>query len=616
MTLLVGGAIRAEETPPSPAAAFVANWDELGRAILRWEGEPADPASWLLGATGLYALQAGPSRSRNPLPALQRLTPALWSDTRNLTYDQLYTMADGILNQTGDMVAWRPGVPFASLSPEQQSLACVTGMRHLSMLAATLGDSTFWEVLRETRQRSGDMENATDVLLEVLRVRAGNTIADGFGVALASPDRTDLDLRSVRHKQNWYVLDIRRNGPWSFPFDIRAVTVDGDTLWFDNVSLLGNQFRFHSPARVRSVVLDPHHDLVEIYRFNNHWPRLRGNVRIQPFYTLPSWETLSIAIKPSFWQDWKQEKHYGLKFVSGFGVNLMPIYPADYRHRLSLEFTAAGDLEQPEDWGVRADYQHPVSWSRRIFFKARVQAFEEREGAALTLIAYPGHQRYLIQGPNIRYRRLSTTFGGDRFAHDATWELTQRLQYLALGYNSLALTRSGNRLDLSYNAALGKRLDPPAASTFHVLKTRINLGGVFMHWLAGDLSLVAGEQSRRIPLPYRFTNSHAWNSSLAWLPRFRGQPLKEREVSQYLGLSFSTGYWYRWLEVKAFASTLFYGDGAGSLFSVGPSNAVGFGLEHRSFITAAMYFPLWQSDPPAGEDPWAFRVEWKLEWNL
>ena len=83
-----------------------------------------------------------------------------------------------------------------------------------------------------------------------------------------------------------------------------------------------------------------------------------------------------------------------------------------------------------------------------------------------------------------------------------------------------------------------------------------------------------------------------------------------------LGVSFSTGYWFSWVEMKLFASGLLYGEGVDLLFDTQPRYAAGIGLEHKSFFTAGLYFPLWQSHPLAGEDEWDWRYEWKFEWNL
>jgi len=49
---------------------------------------------------------------------------------------------------------------------------------------------------------------------------------------------------------------------------------------------------------------------------------------------------------------------------------------------------------------------------------------------------------------------------------------------------------------------------------------------------------------------------------------------------------------------------------------VKPHYAAGFGFEHKSFFTAGLYFPIWQSHPLEGEEPWAWRYQARLVWNL
>ena len=603
-----------DEKPP--ISLLVQEWNELGQTILRWHADDRNPRTWLFGAVGLFALQAGPSGEDPPFPVVQRILPPLWPDVKDLKNKDLYEIADGILYQTGDMVAWQPGVAFGQLSSEKQALACLTGMRHLSMLEASIGPTTFWAVLRESVNRCIYAPVLTDTLIQVLAEHTSTTLAGHFAQALASPDRTDIELREVRHQGDWYTLDIRQRGAWSFPFDIDAITSEGDTLCFRQVELVGNQFRFLSIRPIRRIELDPHHDLVEIYRFNNHWPRLRGNLVVQPFFTLPNWEEFSISVNPSSWKDWGQETRYGIKLSGGFGIDLMPAYPSDYRHRFSLEANSYGPVDEVESWGLSATYAHPLSWSRRLFLESEGITYRDWQGLRMTFTLYPGLQRYFIQGPDIRFRRLTMTAGVDAYDNAAVWGYSQRLRFLGLGYYTLALTRSGNRVKADVRGVRGRSSEVELVDRFWILRGNVELAGVLMNWLTGDLRMVAGIQSLNIPPPYRFSHDHYWNSSLAWLPRFQGQPLYTDPVNRYLGLSFSTGFWVKWIQIKGFASSLLFNDGQVPLTRVQPRYALGFGLEHKSFFTAGMYFPIWQSHPLPGEEQLAWRTEWRFEWNL
>lgn len=606
----------SDETLADPIEGSLDGLDALGQALLRWDDPEQIRETWLFGSIALYSRSSDVLGRGDPFPNFQRIVPGnLWPDFKNMSYNSLNELADGVLMHSGDMVAWKPTGSFRELTTVQQLLAYLTGMRHLTMLQATLGDSLFWEILRETATRTDHAQNITDTLGIVLGEYRDPALAKEFLKALASPDRSDIELRSVRERNGSYTLDIRQLGAWDFPFDIMATTHDGDTLLFEQVDLVGTEFIFVSMKKVRHIELDPSHHLVEVFRYNNHWPRIRGNWRIQPFWALPDWESFRVVATPVLWKDWGSEQRVGVKLSGGFGIDLMPAYPADYRHRYSLEANSFGPVDLQESWGLRAKYQHPISWTYRLFVNAGAHGYADWQGYSLSLVNYPGLQRYLIQGPEIRFRRLSLGGGYDAYQDRNTWEDPQRLRYLRLDYSTFSLTDVGNRMNVNINSAYGQS-DLGQYADFFVLKTKVDLSGVFWNWLSGDFRLVSGLQSDAMPLPYRFTYEQRWNSSLAQLPRFRGQPRYADPVSKYLGLSFSTGYWFSWAQAKLFASGLLFNHGEDMLLEAQPRYAAGVGLEHKSFFTLGFYVPFWQSHPLEGEEPWAWRYEWKFEWNL
>jgi hypothetical protein len=613
MVSLVAG---EDESPQEPGIIPVSGLDQLdalGQAVLGWRGDTTPRQTWLFGAVALYTRS---DDVKDPFPNFQRLVPGkIWPDLKNMSSYSLNELADGVLMHTGDMVAWRPTKSFSDLSSDQQMLAYLTGMRHLVMLESTIGDSVFWPMLRETAKRTRYTHNITDTLGVVLAERTNPVLANEFLKALASPDRSDLELRSVKEVNGSYSLEIHQNGAWSFPFEILAVTHDGDSLRFRQVELVGTEFRFLSLKRIKHIELDPDHHLVEIYRFNNHWPRIRGNWRIQPFWALPDWEVFKVVVSPVSWQDWGSQQRYGLRLNGGFGIDLMPVYPSDYRHRYSLEANSYGPMDQLESWGVRGSYQHPISWTYRLFLNATGHTYEDWQGYSVGVINYPGNQRYFIQGPDIRFRRLRLGTGYDAYQDRDTWEAPQRIRYARLDYTTFSLTDVGNRMNVRISGAYG-RTNTRGEDDFILIRSKVDLSGVFASWLSGDIRIVTGYQSENMPLAYRFSDSHRWNSTLAWLPRFRGQPRYGDPVSKYLGVSFSTGYWFTWVQAKLFASTLLFSDGTDLLFDDRPRYAVGLGLEHSSFFTAGFYVPFWQSHPLPGEEPWGWRYEWKFEWNL
>ena len=453
----------------------VTQLDALGQAILRWPEPTEERESWVFGSIALYTRRGGATGRGDPLPNFQRIIPEmLWPDFKHMTFEGLNELGDGLLYHSGDMLAWRPTQSFRSLDNEQQILAYLTGMRHLRMLEATIGDTLFWQVMRESVSRTDYAYNLCDTLGVVLAEHSTEVLAGKFLKALASPDRSDLELRSVKRTNGSYTLDIRQNGAWSFPFDILAISTEGDSILFQNIDLLGPDFRFVSMQRIKRIILDPEHKIVEVYRFNNHWPRIRGNWRIQPLWALPDWEALRVVVSPVVWQDWDSEQRYGLKIGGGFGVDLMPAYPADFRHRYTLEANSFGPVDQMESWGVRASYHHPISWTYRLFMNGRAHSFQDWQGYKIGLTNYPGSQRYLIQGPDIRFRRINLSAGYDAYQDRSTWGDPQRLRYLQLDYVTFSLTESGNRMNVKLNGAWG-RSSETHIDNYYVFKSKVDL---------------------------------------------------------------------------------------------------------------------------------------------
>ena len=68
--------------------------------------------------------------------------------------------------------------------------------------------------------------------------------------------------------------------------------------------------------------------------------------------------------------------------------------------------------------------------------------------------------------------------------------------------------------------------------------------------------------------------------------------------------------------MKMFASSMIADQVDVPLSKAKPHYAFGFGIEHKSFFTVGLYFPIWQSHPIDGETPWAWRYQWRLTWNL
>jgi len=500
---------------------------------------------------------------------------------------------------------------FNKLRTEERFILGVAGFAYLRMLQGTIGDSLFGVVVKDAIQFSPNPSSITDELIKGMKTHCCEDLALQFEMALTSSCWSDVVLKSVKTKQDSTAIQIQHLGPWHFPVEVLVVSVGGDSTYY-RYGLLQTTPLMISGVDVDEVVLDPHHLLAEYYRFNNRWPRLRNNIYLQPFGALPDWTNYRMTINPAIWSDWDDEKRVGIKLTSGFGVDLWPAYPSDYRHRISLEVNGHDPYNSEMNWGGRISYAHPVNLDKRLFSHLTAHTYDDWSGVSGGFTRYVGKQTFLIQGPRLTYQRVGMAVEYNQYADSLIWHKNQTISIIKASYSGLSLTRQGDRVYIRVKGASGKG----SQGNFSIFKAQTDLSGVFWGWLVGGVQFEAGFQSETTPDPYQFTHNYAWQDGLAALPNFRGQTKLDKNTNEYMGLSLSGGYWLSGFQLKVFTSSMIVDMDKLGWGGVKPHYAAGFGFEHRSFFTAGLYFPLWQSHPLEGEEPWAWRAQWRLTWNL
>jgi len=607
--------IAAEEVydPPestNPLEDYIYELDEVGRTLSGWQGDNREFGSWFFGSYAMLILQNNGNNSRDPFPGLESVVPVLWSDFKYLTPRYLVEFAGGTLS-FGDLMLIAQARPFERLRTEEKFIQYVAGLSYLDMLENTVGDSVFQEIILATMTSIEEPILITGRLSHMVTVYSGPELGRQFELALSTSSWMDIEIKKVRKTGDSLDVYLDYKGSWSFPADVLFVSAYGDsTIRRWGLDETG-------PIRIskrdcESIIVDPEHHLAEFYRYNNKWPRIKKNIRIQPFAALPDWEYFRIVVKPSHWSDWDGDERYGLKIIAGHGIDLWPAYPSDYRHRYSLELNTHTPVAAERSLGVRFTFGHPLDRQRRLFSDVSVHGYDDWTGFSAQLIKYFGKQRFLIQGSALRYQRFSVGIERDAYLDTLVWEDRQDIRVLKSSYSGLSLTNRGDRLFINIRAAAGAG---PHGS-FSLFKSQMDLSGVFWKVLVGGLQFVAGTQNSTTPSPYQFTHAYAWQDNLAALPNFRGQNKIERKTNNYMGLSLSGGYWLSGIQIKLFGSSMIYDQIGMELSEVKPQYAAGFGFEHKSFFTAGFYFPVWQSHPLAGEGSWAWRYQWRLAWNL
>ncbi len=600
------------QNPSNLLEDYLNDLEEMGRTLSGWKGESEAEAegSWFFGSYAMLLLQNNGRSADLPFKGFESLIPALWSDFKYLTPRYLVELAGGALSN-GNLMAITETHSFSELRKEERFILNVAGLSYLRMLQSTVGDSLYSQIINETMLSSPTPVHITHALIETIGSLCGPEMGHQFELALSSSRWADVELSKVKSTKTGVEISIKHKGVWHFPVDVLVISATGDSSFFvygisDQDPLIVAQ------NDIVEIILDPKRKLSEYYRYNNKWPRLSHNIHIQPLVALPDWTSYRVTVNPTIWSDWDGEKRFGLKFASGFGVDLWPAYPSDFRHRLSLEVDAHAPYDTVVNWGERLSYSHPLSLENRLFTQFSIHTFDDWEGVGIGLTKYVGQQSFLIQGPALTYQRLNISIEHDAYADSLIWVSDQKIDVVKAAYSGLSLTRLGDRLYINLRSAFGQG----PAGNFSIFKANSDLSGVFWDWLVGGLQIEAGFQSQETPEPYQFSHSYIWQDALAAIPIFRGQNKLTHKTNNYMGVSVSGGYWFSGFQLKVFSSTMIVDMDDVGWKSVKPRHAAGFGFEHNSFFTAGLYFPLWQSHPLEGEKPWAWRYQWRLTWNL
>ncbi|MCF7923394.1 MAG: hypothetical protein K9M55_11905 [Candidatus Marinimicrobia bacterium] len=613
LTVSLSAQVTRTDTSATPAHAlgiYLNEIDEMGRTLSGWKGDSLDQGSWFFGSYAMLLLSNNGRGENVPYPGLESAIPGLWSDFKYLTPRYLVELAGGALSH-GNLMSIREDLVFSKLKTEEKFILEVAGFCYLRMLQRSVGDSVFTKVVHDVVECSDNTSAITATLIKATSTYCGNDLAVQFEKALTSSRWSDVSLKRVEHTQDSIEISIEHLGLWHFPVEVLVISAGGDSSRY--IYGLNQTTPLKIPKlEVEKIILDPEHFLAEYFRYNNQWPRLRNHFHIQPFGALPDWSSYRMTISPTIWSDWDDDKRFGIKLTSGLGVNLWPAYPSDYRHRISLEINGHETHNSDMNVGGRFSYGNPINLDKRLFSHVVAHSFDDWSGISVGLTRYVGGQTFLIQGPRLTYQRLSLAYEFDHYADSLIWHQNQKIHILKGSYSGLSLTRQGDRVYFRIDVASG---DAPLGN-FSIIKAQTDLSGVFWGWLVGGVQFETGFQNELTPDPYEFTHNYVWQDGLAAMPNFRGQTKMDENTNEYMGLSISGGYWLSGIQLKVFTSSMIVDMNKLGWDGVKPHYAAGFGFEHKSFFTAGLYFPLWQSHPLEGEEPWAWRYQWRLAWNL
>lgn len=601
---------------PDPRVAFAENMtgflDTLGKALIQHQAKPGENISWFYGAYALLQMENSEPTTRSPLGELNKVIPSIWDDLKNLTMNDLIRKIDAVLTHGVTVPLYRPERKFAIQTAEERLVNYFNGMRHLQMLRYTLGDSLFTSIVQSTDNNGENGWALTDTLINEIAEFASPEIAQAFFQALKTSSRTDPAIKTVKNDGDIVIVELVQQGAWNFPVTLQLITDHSDTMMIHGVWPQVAPLSIPVSAPIKKVIVDPEKRLVEINRFNNYWPRFPQAFSIQPFWGIPSWESYKIVFTPFTWRDWNETKRYGMRFTGGIGIDLMPLYPSEYRNRWMAELSAYGSANQADQWGVRLDYGHPLSWPRRLFVNVKTDLFKDFQQAEVKLTQYVGQSRYPFQGFQLQYHRYTASSGMLRYGNQRVWKENLRVPFLSINISRFMLTESGHQLHYQGTVLTGWGGNRPWGVPFTLYRGQISMGGVLAGWLRAEFSGVGGYESSAAPYPFEFTQNQSWVHPNAIIPGLQGQAVRQLPAYAYMGTRVSLGYWFDTFQPKIFASGIIYGDHLIPFEKAPLEKAVGVGFEHQSFFFMGIYFPFWRSHPAPEEEQWAYRYQWKF----
>lgn len=615
-SLLLGQRFTLPKYVPDPRVAFAENMtaylDTLGKALVRHEPRPGENTSWFYGAYALLQMENSEPTPRHPLGNLNKIIPPVWGDLKNLTMNDLIRKIDAMLTHGVTVPLYRPERKFAIQTAEERLVNYFNGMRHLQMLRYTLGDSLFTIIVRTTDNSGENGWALTDTLINQIGEFASPELAQAFFQALKTSSRTDPALEKVRNQPGSVLIQLHQLGVWNFPVTLKLISEKNDTVLHKGIWPQPEPLTFPTEARIKKVIVDPDKRLVEINLYNNYWPSFPQTWSIQPFWGLPSWEYYKLVVSPFSWRDWNEIKRYGVRVSGGIGIDLMPLYPSDYRQRWMLELSAYGDANQKDQWGVKLDYGHPLSWPHRLFLNIKTDVFKDFQQAEFRLTKYVGQSRYPFQGFQLQYHRYTGSSGFLHYDNPVVWNQHLRIPFFSLNVTRFMLTENGHHLHYQGTVLSGWDGNSSRRKPFSIYRGQISLGGVLAGWLRAEFTGVGGYEGGPVPYPFEFTQNRGWVHSTAVIPGLQGQATRQTPAYAYMGNRISLGYWFDTFQPKIFASSIIYGDSQTPFEKGVLEKAVGVGFEHQSFFFMGVYFPFWRSNPAPGENQWAFRYQWKF----
>jgi len=173
--------------------------------------------------------------------------------------------------------------------------------------------------------------------------------------------RNDLRINRVFRQGENVIINLSARSALNLPIEVKTVFA-GNSFRVDTVNLGKKaQVIFATNKRVKQVILDPEHKVLEPDRWNNIYP---CQVRVKPIFALPDFQAYQIFYGPWFWYDNYRGFQPGVWFQ---GRRFIDAGPVRGEHNWTLLHNYAS---KKSDWHTGISYQTPL-----LFYPTRLRLY-------------------------------------------------------------------------------------------------------------------------------------------------------------------------------------------------------------------------------------------------
>ena len=251
------------------------------------------------------------------------------------------------------------------------------GQKVLEMLSYIVGDSVFRDCIHDfLTQYKYRPVNSAD-FFRLAEEKSGKDLNQLYKLWVESENIPDLKIKRVkndfRHRDSTYVAKVIAKGAAinALPVEIMAVDANSDTLWtVTKLSTTGlDTVLLYSRFPIRKISLDPHRNIWEFNRLNNHHPH---KILFSFLIGIPSIDAYQIFYYPTFDFNKRDLSRIGIKLRGRYWINMRPLFPAQ-----SLDEWTVG-----LNYGLKSQtVGYDISYSTSLlalFFQPRIQ-FRSRD---------------------------------------------------------------------------------------------------------------------------------------------------------------------------------------------------------------------------------------------